>query len=227
LIELLELIGQVAKADDEEHHTLEILIVTFRRVIASIILLESGFPQEAHIVLRNALEWMLIAIDITYNKASLDEWKQTVIDDLKDINHDDWYFFTSKICKRIDKNEEKVYPELETKLSMHIRKEWQVISNMSVHAHSLSQIKNLFSSTGTFQFLGRKTTDKYEIDFNVYQGIIFDIVSLLFGIPKYRKLIGNTEILAVQREKFARNYVKIRDELQTSGKMFSEPPYSS
>jgi hypothetical protein len=53
-IELLELIGNVAKANDEEHYTLEVLIVTFRRVIASIILLESGLPQEAHMVLRNA-----------------------------------------------------------------------------------------------------------------------------------------------------------------------------
>jgi hypothetical protein len=209
-IEGTNLIKSVAKDTDDERYALEVLATTFRRVVSSIVLLESGLPQEAQIVLRNALEWMLIAIDITYNKASLEEWEKTIVDNLKDINYDDWYFSTSKICKRIDKNEGKVYPELERKLATHIRKQWRLISNMSVHAHSQAQIRSLFSGTGSLQLLGRKTVESYEKDFKTYSAIIFDIISLLIGIPKYEGLIGKTEALLVRRDNFAQNYAKLQ-----------------
>jgi len=221
-LELLELIGNVAKDIDEEHYPLEVLIVTFRRVIASIISLESGLPQEAHMVLRNALEWMLIAIDITYNKTSLAEWVKT--SQYNEINYYEWYFTPRRICQRIDIDSEgNIYPEPDRSLALHTYKEWINISNKSVHAHSHTQIKSLFSSTGTFQFLGRKTMDKYEIDFKMYQAIIFDIISLLIGIPKYRELIGKTESLATQSDNFANNYTKFREELRTTGRMIFEP----
>lgn len=221
LLELLDLIGNVAKNTDEERYALEVLIVTFRRTISSIVLLESGLPQEAHMVLRNALEWILIAVDIIYNKTSLQEWGKTSLYDVTD--KDEWYFKPSKIHKRIDNNEENTYPEPDRSLALHTYKEWINISNKSVHAHAHSQIKNLFSETGTFQFLGRKTIDKYEIDFKMYQGIIFDIVTLLIGIPKYRNLIGKTETLAVKRDNFARNYAKLQKELSITGRMIFEP----
>lgn len=224
-LELLDLIGNVAKNTDEERYILEVLIITFRRVIASIILLESGLPQEAHMVLRNALEWILIAIDITYNKTSLKEWEKTSQYDVTD--QEEWYFKPSKTFKRIDNNEGNIYPELDRSFAQHTYKEWINISNKSVHAHSHSQIKNLFNSTGTFQFLGRKTIDKYKSNFKMYQELIVDIVSLLIGIPKYRDLIGKTEALTVQRDSFARNYKKITEELRTTGRVLSEPPIPS
>jgi hypothetical protein len=216
LIESLRLIGNVAKLNDEEHYILEILIVAFRRLIASIISLESGLPQEAHMVLRNTLEWKLIAIDITYNKNSMVEWIKT--SQANEIDNNDWYFTPRKIWLRIEVDKENmIYPKLENSLAENIYKEWKLISNKSLHAHSHLQIKQLFTSDGTFQFLGRKTVDNYEINFRTYKAIIFNIVSLLVGIPKYRELIGKTETLKIQRDNFAIHYAKIRDESVASG----------
>jgi len=220
LLEAFRLIRAVAKDTDEERYTLEVLATTFRRVIASIVLLESGLAQEAHMVLRNALELMLIAIDITYNGVSLEEWEKTISEDLKD--YDGWYFTKSKMCKRINNNEGNVYPELERKLAQHTCKEWEVISNKSLHAHSQVQIRKLFDPGGNFQLLGRKTVEKYKGDFKMYQELIFDIVSLLIGIPKYRDLIGKTEGLSIARNKFAENYLKLKEELSVTGRIVEE-----
>lgn len=218
--ESIGLIRTVAKDTDDERHALEVLAAAFRRVMASIVLLESGLPQEAHMVLRNALELMLIAMDITYNKSSLEEWKKTIKDTLKE--YDDWYFTKSKICKRIDKNERGMYPQLERELALHTGEEWKVISNKSLHAHSQAQIRQLFDSSGNFQLLGRKTVENYEKDLKLYQELIFDIVTLLIGIPKYRDLIGKTEALSVGRNRFAENYTKLKEELSAKGKMIEE-----
>jgi len=221
-LEAVGLIRTVAKDTDDERYALEAHAVAFRRVIASILLLESGLSQEAHIVLRNALEWMLIGIDITYNPDSLKEWNKTVSDDLKSANYDDWYFGTTKICKRIGNNTESLYPKLESTLALHVCKEWKVISNMSLHAHSQVQLRKLFDSSGSFQFLGRKTVEDYKNDFNMYQGFVFDIVTLLIGIPKYRDLIGTTSDLSVRRNRFAENYSKLKKELSATGKIIGE-----
>jgi len=228
--EAADLMKSVAKDTDDERYALEVLATAFRRVIASVASLETGLPQEAHMILRNALELMLIAIDITYNRASLEEWKKTISDDLKDTNYDEWHFTKSKICKRINSNEGNVYPELERKLTLGIKgmsghgicKEWQVISNMSVHAHSQAQIRKLFDSSGNFQLLGRKTVENYEKDFRQYQYFIVDIISLLIGIPKYRDLIGKTEVLSARRNRFAENYSKLLVEMNATAKIMED-----
>jgi len=216
-VEVIDLIKTVANDTDDERYALEVLVTAFRRIIASVVLLESGLPQEAHMILRNALELMLIAMDITYNRASLEEWKKTIKDDLRD--YDEWYFRKSKMCKRIDNNEGNVYPQLERKLASHTCKEWELISNMSVHAHSQAQIRKLFDSRGAFQLLGRKTIENYKKDFEMYQFIILDIVALLIGIPKYRDLIGKTEELSVRRNRFAQNYSNLLQEINVAKKI--------
>jgi hypothetical protein len=229
-VEAIDLTKAVAKDTDDEKYALEVLATAFRRVIASMVLLESGLPQEAHIVLRNALELMLIAIEIIYNRASLEEWKKTVNDDLKNINHDDWYFVKSKICRRIDKNEKNLYPELERRLALGLEgvsghgicKEWQIISNMSVHAHSQAQIRQLFDSSGNLQLLGRKTVDSYEKDFAQYQIFIVNIISLLIGIPRYRDLIGRTESLSARANRFAENYSKLLTRMNVAAKIMEK-----
>lgn len=205
------LISTVARDTDDERYALEVIAAAFRRVMASVVLLESGLPQEAHMILRNAIELMLIAVDIAHSTDSLIEWKKTVTDNLKD--YDEWYFRKSKICRRIDKNERDVYPELERKLALHCCGQWELISNMSVHAHSQAQIRQLFDCKGNFQLLGRKETDAYQKDFIVYQEMIFDLVTLLIGIPKYRNSIGQVDALAVRRNQFAENYSTLRDQM--------------
>lgn len=209
--ESVDLIRTVAKDGDDEKYALELLATTFRRIVSSIVLLESGFPQEAHMVLRNAWEWQLIAIDIAYNRASLQEWEKTTKEDLED--YDEWYFKTSKVYKRISNNEENVYPELERKLAENTYEDWKRISNKSLHAHSQVQIRSLFDERGNFQLMGRKTIEHYKENYRLYQSIIFNIVSLLFGISKYRDLIGKNPILKERRDRFAANYANLQKEM--------------
>ncbi len=56
----------------------------------------------------------------------------------------------------------------------------------------------------------------------MYQVIIFNIVSLLIGIPKYRDMIGENKALAVKAKIFAENYSKLEKELKSKGKMIEE-----
>lgn len=224
-LEAADLMKSVAKDTDDERYALEVLAAALRRVIASIVLLESGLHQEAHMVLRNPLELMLIAIDITYCEDSLEEWKKTIGDELKDINHDEWFFKTSKVYTRISDNERNFYPKLEKTLATNIYQEWKFISNKSLHAHSQAQIRTLFNSRGNFQLLGRKTLEKYEKDFRMYQGIIFDISTLLCGIirrPRYRDLINKNKALLAKANRFAENYSKLRGELSITGRILEE-----
>ena len=211
------------KASELTEKEAEAMMVTFRK--------EAGRQKAENGSKRNALELMLIAIDITYNRASLEEWKKTIKDDLKDKDYDEWYFTKSKICKRVDKNEGNVYPELERKLALGsiesmsghgICEEWQIISNMSVHAHSQAQIRQLFEPSGAFQLLGRKTVENYEKDFKQYRVFIVNITSLLIGIPKYRNLIGKTEPLSVKRNRFAENYTKLLEEMNVTAKIMEK-----
>ena len=66
----------------------------------------------------------------------------------------------------------------------------QIISNISVHAHSQAQVRKWFDPSGRFQLLGRKTVEKYEKDFGQYKQFINTITALLIGIPKYLHLFG-------------------------------------
>src|SRR3989344_1917106 len=58
-----DLVKKVASKDDEERLIPEILSISFRRILSSFFLLESGFAQEARMLLRNFLEYLLITID--------------------------------------------------------------------------------------------------------------------------------------------------------------------
>lgn len=185
LIECLTLISKVAKIEDDEHFILEVLVIAYRRVFASFSLLMSGFYQEAQMILRNAIELLLIAIDITYNKSSLDEWKKTYDEDLK-VNFDEWYFKKSKICSRIELNKNSIYPDLERTAARFLCKEWENISNEALHAHSLAQIKGLIDE-GRVQLTGVKS--EYGKDLNIYARIILNIVSFILGIEKYENLL--------------------------------------
>lgn len=219
--DLLSLIKAVVQDSDDERFTIEILATAFRRVIASIILQESGLSQEAHMLLRNALEFMLIGIDITYNPNSLKEWKETISDDLNADSFDDWYFKKSKICKRIGDNEQGLYPELERQLVIGVEgsgrygicQEWERISNKSLHVHSQAQLRNLFDEGGNFRLLALKEKNSYRKDFLEYSRFVWEIINLLYGIPKYRRLIGRNASLTQRANNFVERYNKIKEEL--------------
>jgi hypothetical protein len=219
------LTNAMAKPADDEIYTLEVLATAFRRAIASFVLLESGLPTEAHMLLRNYCELSLIAVDITYDKSSLEEWKQTVNDDLTRRDFEDWYFKVSKICTRIKVNEGNHYPEYERRLAIgtdqderhSILGEWKYISNRSLHAHSRAQIAKYFRTAGSFQLLGLKTEENYRKDFEIYKTLVVSIISLLIGIPKYRELIGKNKNLAARANGFAKDFKEIQQEMVAAG----------
>jgi hypothetical protein len=185
-IDTINLIKIFANDKDHEHYALEVLMTAFKRTLSSLILLGSGLPKEAHIILRNVLEFVLISIDIIYNSDSLEEWRKTTDENLE--NHEDWYFSKNEMCNRIKINKNNFYPEAEIALAENIKKEWEKISNILVHAHSYAQIKDLFNG-GAFQVFGLKAIEDYKRDFLIYRSFIMNIITILIGIPAYRKLI--------------------------------------
>lgn len=219
--DLNDLIKTVSSEADDERYAVEVLASAFRRTLASYVLLESGLPHEAHIVLRNALELMLIAIDITYDEISLMEWKKTVNEDLKEIDYNNWYFKKKNICERIKLNRKSKYPELDRNMAIGLEsnngngicKEWEVISNMSVHEHSQAQIRKHFDSNGDFILLVRKKNENYENDLKQYRIFIMNIIALLLGISKYKDLIGKTTFLLERANNFAQNYSLLQQEI--------------
>jgi len=223
LSEALGLLGIVSKDTDDELYALKMHLTAFGRVIASLVSLESGFPDEAQMILRNALEWELIAVDIFNNKDSLDKWKKTGTDDLKDSGK--WIMQATSSYERINKNEENLYPTLDMMYARHLRQQWKTISSGTVHAHSQAQIDRLFDSKGNFALLRRKTIEGYKIAFQMYQGIMFDISGYLYEImrrPKYRDLINKNKSLLAKANRFADNYSKLKEELSAKGKIIEE-----
>lgn len=212
--EQVSLVKSVAHESDKEKYSLEVIATAFRRVISSIVLLESGLSQEAHILLRNSIELMLIFIDITYNNKSLEEWKKSERDNLDEDSSSNWYFRKKDVCKRINENNGFLYPDLERKLAIDpdgklgwsLSLEWKRISNKSLHTHSQAQVRPLFNKLGQFQIFGLKKDTHYERDFQTYSKIIFDLVTLIVGIPKYRRLIGSNIMLTDQANNFSEKY---------------------
>ena len=208
LFEALGLVGRVAKDTDDEHFALEAIAIAFRRVTASLIMLESGLFDEAQMVLRNAMDFMLIAIDITYNPDSLREWKETSDDPEDGKSHAQWYFSKQLMVKRILKNEGNLYPEVERKAAELISSQWKIVSNMTLHAHSQAQVRRVVNSEGDLAFLQRKAAEGYEKNFIAYQGMIFNLVTLMIGIPRYERLIRETKGLSARASSFFQNYNK-------------------
>jgi len=211
--EARDLIGTVAKNTDEERHVLEVLAVSFRRIMASFVLLESGLLREAQMVLRNAFEWWFIAMDITYDKESLEAWKKTSEEDLMNANRKEWRFKPSLIHKRIEKNEGKIYPEHIRRLSQHTYKEYDKLSREAVHAHSRTQIITLFDSRGTMTFLERKTVENYKIDFKLFQSLIYNLTTLWIDIPRYRDLLFEPKNITARTKRFLDRYAKLQKQI--------------
>lgn len=222
-LEAIDLIRNVARDTDNELYALKMHSMAFGRVIASIASLESGFPDEAQTILRNALEWELIAIDIFNNKDSLEKWKGKT-DDLKDSGRR-ILEATCSYNRMIDKNLGNVYPPIDVIYARHLRQQWKTISKQTIHALSQAQVDKRFNSKGNFALLRRKTIEGYKIDFQMYQGIMFDISGYLYEImrrTKYRDMIDKNKALLAKANRFAENYLKLQKELSITGRMISE-----
>lgn len=207
-LDTLNLVKGVALKDDDEILILETLNVSFRRIISSFVLLESGLFQESRMLLRNFLEYALIAIDITYNPQSLIEWKKTINDSYDDINnYNDWYFKPSKIVIERIRNNPNLYPKEEAVNADFMLSEWKKISNEILHAHSRVQTKNILKEN-SLELLAGKTTENYKKDFLTYIGLLVPITQQLIFIPKYQKKISDSKELALQSGLIAGKFEK-------------------
>lgn len=223
-LEEIDLIRNVARDTDNELYALKMHSMAFGRVIASIASLESGFPDEAQTILRNALEWEMIAVDIFNNKDSLDKWRKTNTDDSDDSGRRALPA-TCSYNRIIDKNLGNVYPPIDVIYARNLRQQWKTISKQTIHALSQAQVGKRFNSKGNFALLRRKTIEGYKIDFQMYQGIIFDISGYLYEVmrrTKYRDMIDKNKTLLAKANRFADNYAKLKEELSITGKMIEE-----
>jgi hypothetical protein len=217
----MELIKSVAVSTDDESYVLEVLAVAFKRVVSSYVLLESGLIRESVIPIRNYLELMLIAIDITYNQSSLKEWKKSGKDELIMNSREHWYFKKTKICKRIEENTANIYPVYAKNLAIgddsekgrSLSREWSIISNIAGHEHTSSQIRQLLKTTGHVSILEIATVPTYQNTFKNYRLFLLDIISLLIRIPKYRDKISRNSSILEEADSLSHEYDELINEI--------------
>ena len=221
LLDWFGLIKTIAVSTDDESHILDVLTAAFRRVLSSYVLIESGFIRESLITIRNYMELMLIAIDITYNKSSLEEWKKSDKDEVIIDSRDNWYFKKAKICARIEKNKENVYPEYARTLALgkgegrSLSREWNIISSVAGHERVSSQIRPL-RKLGRFPLIERATEQTCRTVFSNYRLFLLDIISLLIRIPKYREKISSDNEILEKANKLSHEYDEMINEIVLS-----------
>lgn len=216
-----KLIGMVAEKGEDEINIGQVCLTAFRRVISSLVLLESGFSFEASIVLRNAIELILIGMDISYNKDSLDQWIKTIDEDIE--KNGKWeYSARENLLKLKDDVDNKLFPnniiELislkNSKYGNGLLDEWKRLSNVSVHAHSKAQIFPLFSLKNKFLLFTPKNPDDYKTDFYQLSNYIMHIISILLFIPKYATKIMEREDLIEQIRDIENRFMNIQDKIK-------------
>lgn len=188
----LRILSSLLKEGDSEIQPVIVLAGAVRRVFASYVLLESGLPQEAQMILRNGLEHMLVAIELIHDERARSKWAETA-QNSEEGTEGQYYFKPRKCFQRITKDD-SAYSELDRSLADHIYKEWKKISNQTIHLHSKQQISALLAEKGSFQFLGLKETGKYARDFKTLAGIIFDIVGIMLGMVRFREAVGSSHV---------------------------------
>lgn len=194
LIDVRKLLGFVVERGDEEINILKVLDTAFRRIIAEYVLSESGLIYESTIVMRNAIELIMIAIDITYSKESLNEWIISENDNIEEKGN--WYFHRKKIYERIynDKGNQ-IYPEWERNMVVNeihsFNSEWKRLSNVSVHSHSKAQLINFYDSEGIFHLFSPKNLGEYWGNYQQRRIFIMTIISLMMSIEKYQQKLFN------------------------------------
>jgi len=221
LLSWMKIIKSVTTNTDDERYILEILVTAFRRIISSCALLESGFIRESLIPIRNYQELMLIAIDITYNQKSLLEWKRSDEDVLLMNSREGWYFKKAKICTRIGEDKENIYPEYARNLAIgkeqgtgrSLCREWNIISNIAGHEHTSSQIRQILKKTGHFSILERASVQTCQGIFENYRLFLFDIISLLIRIPKYRDRISSHGSILKEANRLSHEYGELINEI--------------
>lgn len=201
-----DLIKKVVLKDDKEKLILEVISISFRRILSSFFLLESGFAQEARMLLRNFLEYLLIIIDITYNPASLAEWKKTEHDNLDDRSNP-WYFSAGKVKDRIESDTSDIYPVEEKANTINAYSEWIKISNQILHAHSRAQTGNIIKQ-GNLELFGWYSLADNKKHFNVYRELLLALVQEVIFIPKYREKILHSKKLTPLAEIVADRFNK-------------------
>lgn len=222
LIGTRELIASVVEQGDEEINILKVLDTAFRRIASSFILIESGLIKEAGIILRNAIEFIMIAIDITYSKESLRIWIESENENIEEFGN--WHFTAKKIHCRINCDVGNIiYPEWERNMVIlenngkgnGLYAEWKRLSNTNVHAHSKAQLSNLYDSHGKFYLFCHKEAGEYLTDFNQLRNQIMLIISIMLFIPKYYNKLAEREDLLDSKTDIVTRFLNIQKKMKT------------
>lgn len=206
--------NQFTNDQDLERYSLEIGGVIFRRIVSSMILLESGLLIESTIIIRNAIEYLAILTDISFNENSLREWEKTSNKTIEEMSQESWYFKFSSIIKRITNNEDACYPQYEMELAKKLDEQWQEISNQSVHAYSHNQIRPIVTGPGEIQLFGVLKEDEYQVFFKRYQATLFMLITGLRRHPAMNKKMKQLEEKQ-EIQNFLISYNKVLESLKT------------
>jgi len=199
------------KEGDPEVHGIAVLMGAARRVFSSYVLLESGLPQEAQIILRNAIEHMLVGMELCNDSDAVEKW----LADGQERHSTDGrsHHFKPRECEKRIARLRGPYSGFERHLAKQSLEEWRRISNQAVHLHSKHQIDKLLDGRGGFQFLGLKSGTAYEKDLVTLARIVFDITGILLGIPRLREA-------TTKDKEFHDLYYQVQSECMAGGEMY-------
>ncbi|MBI3260282.1 MAG: hypothetical protein HYZ54_12550 [Ignavibacteriae bacterium] len=110
-VDTRKLIAKVVEKGDEEINILQVLDTVIRRIISTYILIESGLTIEANIVLRNAIEFLMISIDISVSKDRLRIWIESENNSIEKDENVTWHFKPKEFFEKVKKDKE--YPKWE------------------------------------------------------------------------------------------------------------------
>jgi hypothetical protein len=205
--------GKLTNDRDPERYVLEIGAVVFRRIVSSLALLESGLILEAIMIIRNAIENLAILIDISFNETSFAEWEKTSNKNVEEMNQENWYFKFSSVIKRVTKDQTGMYPDYEVSLAERLQEQWQSISNLTLHAHSHSQIQSITTGPGEIQLFGLLKEDEYLEFFKRYQATLFILITSLRRNPSISSKL-KTRGAVSEIQTFMSSYNKLLDSLK-------------
>lgn len=188
-VESVELVRADIRSEDDVVLPLELLCAGTNRVLSSYILLENGRFTEARSILRNALELMLIAIEVIHDDNSRELWMATKETDASSTPHSE--FRARHILRRI-RSEEQSFPPLEAEFAEHIYSQWEYISSTSSHTLFYSQLKSDITPDGKCSLAGWLLRDEYQRFFRQYSLFFFNAVSILLGVPALRWVLNGT-----------------------------------
>jgi hypothetical protein len=170
-------------------------------------------------ILRNALEMILITIDIAYSHEDLEKWKSSMHDDLS--KKGDWYFKTQNIRTRILSPQNK-YPAFIREIANNIYDQWKIISNQTFYAHSYAQLIPLIDKNGNFSLFGRKDIKGHYKDFIQHGIFLINCIYIILELPKIKIIFSENTPGNEKARQIEARLAEIRSHYETNGRIVLE-----